>query len=179
MDIIQTVFNSLERDTLELQRTVADRAEIDTELSDGRYSDEYKKELSTRRDELTRKIERDSDAAIRKAKALAAQYREEAEAMVNLDPAQITDDIKLLQAGIMLKERDIRAILKRSENNPTMTQMALRYAEEHNIQIDRSGYIGNAAELETANTVDERIHYYAHWIDKPNAVDMLHKFFCV
>ena len=72
---------------------------------------------------------------------------------------------------------EIANILKRNAGNRTMTQIVLRYAKEHNIDTGGTYYIGGQQEEETARGLDTIISYYAKWIDKPNAKDMLTKFF--
>ena len=58
-----------------------------------------------------------------------------------------------------------------------MTQLALRYAKEHHIDMKGTYYIGGEAEKETARNLDGIVDYYARWIDKENAHEMLRKFF--
>ncbi len=53
-----------------------------------------------------------------------------------LNPADLTDDVKLLQGGLILKSADIEGILERNKGNRTMQQLALRFANEHNIKVN-------------------------------------------
>lgn len=177
-NIVQTVFDSLEADTHEINKTRTEYAALDAKIKEGRYSNQtLQKEIYPKRDELKRQIESGCASAIEKAKWLVAQYREDAERLNDLDPSAITDDIKLLTAGVPLLPRDINAILTRNKDNRTMTQLALRYAKEHNIDMKGTYYIGGEAEKETARNLDGIVDYYARWIDKENAHEMLRKFF--
>ena len=176
-NIVQTVYDSLEAATTEIDKTRSEYAAIEAKIKAGRYSNEtLQKEIYPKRDALRAKIRNDSEGAINAAKGLINQYRQDAAKLNNLDPADITDDIKLLQAGIPLLERDVLAILERNHGNRTMTQLALRYAKEHGIDT-KTYYIGGQAEEENARNLEGILYYYKNWIDKDNAHDMLRRFF--
>ncbi len=179
-NIVQTVYNTLEAHTEEIGKTIAERDKLEGKIKSGRYTRQaLEKEVYPKRDELRRKVQDDSAAAIQAAKALVEQYRQDAARMNDLDPSQLTDDIKLMQGGIPLVPRDIMAILERNKDNRTMTQIALRYAKEHNIDTGTTYYMGGQQEEETARNLDGILKYYARWIDKPNAKQMLDRFFGV
>ena len=151
---------------------------LETKIKENRYSRQaLEKEIYPQRDALRAEIRTKSEGAIKEAKGLIEKYRQDAEALNDLDPAEITDDIKLLQAGIPLLPRDIQAILKRNSSNRTMTQLALRYAEEHKIDTHGTFYIGGQQEKETADTLDGMLYYVEKYIDKPDAQTMIDKFF--
>lgn len=179
-NIVQTIFDTLEADTTELDKVKTEYAALEAKIKEGRYSDQaLQKEIYPKRDALRRQIADDSARAIDKAKGLVNQYRQDAERLNDLDPSAITDDIKLLTAGVPLLDRDIRAILDRNKGNRTMTQLALRYAKEHGIDMKGTYYVGGHAELETAKNLDTILSYYTKWIDKDKAHVMLRKFFNV
>ena len=179
-NIVQTVFDSLEADTHEINKTRTEYAALDAKIKEGRYSNQtLTKEIYPKRDELKRKVESGCASAIKKAHDMIATYREKADRLNDLDPSDITDDIKLLTAGVPLLDRDINAILTRNKGNRTMTQLALRYAKEHGIDMKGTFYVGGQAEREQANTLDGIVDYYARWIDKENNLDMLNRFFNV
>ena len=83
----------------------------------------------------------------------------------------------MLQSGISLRPNDIQAILKRNRGNRTMLQLTLRYAEEHKIDTHGTFYVGGQQEKETADNLDEMLYYVAKYIDKPEAKEMIDKFF--
>ncbi len=60
-----------------------------------------------------------------------------------------------------------------------MTQIVLRYAQEHNIDTGGTYYIGGKAEEDTARNLEAAVSYYRKWIDKAQAKHMLYKFFNV
>lgn len=178
--IFQTVYQSLEKSTNTISRSVAERERLETRIKSGRYSQQaIQQELIPQLDTLKKQIAADSVKAIQAAKTLVEKYRADAEKLNNLDPAELTDDIKLFQTGIPLLPRDIQAILERNSGNRTMTQLALRYAKEHGIETGGTNYVGGEAERQTANNLDGIIRYYSRWIDKRNAKDVLRRFFNV
>ena len=179
-NIVQTVFDTLEARTDEISKDIAERDKLEEKIKSGRYSPQaLKDDIYPKRDALRRKIETASEGAIQEARNLVAQYRADAAELNNLDPAELTDDVKLLQSGITLLPRDIQGILKRNAGNRTMTQIVLRYAKEHNIDMGGTYYIGGQAEEENARNLDGILSYYKKWIDKPQAKDMLYRFFNV
>ena len=178
-NIVQSVFDSLDADTTEIGKTVAEYEELETKIKDGYFGNQaLKDEIYPKRDALKSKIRTDSANAMKKAKGLVEQYRQDAEKLNDLDPSAITDDIRLLQAGVALNARDINAILDRNKDNRTMTQLTLRYAKEHDIDV-KTIYVGGQAEAETARNLDGIIGYYEKWIDKKDAKNILRKFFNV
>lgn len=178
-NIVQTVFDTLETRTAEISKDIVERDALEEKIKSGRYSPQaLKDDIYPKRDALRRKIESASEGAIQEARNLVAQYREDAAKLNNLDPAELTDDVKLLQSGITLLPRDIQGILERNKGNRTMTQIVLRYAKEHGIETG-TYYIGGQAEEENARNLDGILSYYKKWIDKPQAKDMLYRFFNV
>lgn len=177
-NIVKTVHTTLQKRADEIGKAVAEREKLEEKIKSGRYSSQtLNAEIRPKRDALRQEIRSSSDNAIKEAKALIEQYRKDADALNDLDPAEITDDIKLLQAGIPLLPRDIQAILKRNSGNRTMLQLTLRYAEEHKIDTHGTFYVGGQQEKETADNLDEMLYYVAKYIDKPEAKEMIDKFF--
>lgn len=171
-NIVKTVYNLMQERAEEIGKAVAERDKLEEKIKSGRYSSQtLNAEICPKRDALRQEIRNSADNAIKEAKALIEQYRKDADALNDLDPAQITDDIKLLQPGIVLTSRDVKAIIERNKTNRTMTQIALRYAKQNNIDV------GGEAERETADTLDGLLYYVAKYIDKPEAKEMIDKFF--
>ena len=179
-NITQAVYDSLKEATKEITPLAKELESVNAEIAGNRYTSEtLQNELYPKRDELKKKINEKANAAIDAAKALVVQYRKELESINNLDPNELTDDIKLFQAGIPLREKDIRAILERNRENYTMVQLALRYASDHGIEIRGTYYTGGHEERATADNLDSTILYYTRWITQGNALPMLDKFFGV
>lgn len=177
-NIVETVYNTLDSHTEEIGKVIAERDALEEKIKSNRYTPQVlKDEIYPKRDELKRKVSSMCETALNEAKNHIAQYRTDAAELNNLDPAQLTDDVKLLQPGIKLKPQDIQGMIKRNEGNRTMLQIILRYAEENGIDTGGTLYVGGTAEEQTARNLDGILYYYKNWIDKPNAKEMLDKFF--
>ena len=179
-NIAETVFNTLDRHTEEIGKVMAERDALEEKINSNRYTPQVlKEEVYPKREELRRKVRYMCDAAFKDAQSHIDQYKQDIEESNRLDPAQLTDDVKLLQPGIVLKPQDIQGMLKRNEDNRTMLQVILRYAEENNIDTGKTYYVGGQAEEENARNLEGILYYYKHWIDKPDGKTMLRKFFNV
>lgn len=66
-------------------------------------------------------------------KRLYKKYMELEEQADILDPAEINDDVKLLNCGVTLSEDDLRLMIGRNEGNRTMQLLAVKYAKEHDM----------------------------------------------
>lgn len=182
MNIIETVYDALKESTKEVQKVVEEKAQLEEKVKAGRYSAEtVQNEIKPRIDDLKRKTKSLSEQAIADAAALVSKYRDEIEERYCLDPGELNDDIKLLQAGIPLSVRDVQAILRRNENNRTMTTLALRFAEQHDLKIEHSYTFERElkAARDTADALDQVLTYYPNWIGTDRAFTMLDKFFAL
>lgn len=179
MDIIETVYESLKGSTEEVQKAVKSLDTLEKEIDSGRYSPQaLRGEIGEKRNELRKKVESATTAAFREAESLIDQYKKDVKESNRLDPADLTDDVKLLQPGIVLKAEDIKGMLERNQDNKTMTQIILRYAEEHGIKTG-TYYVGGHAEEQSAENLKGVLSIYKGWIAEPNAMDMLDTFFGV
>ena len=170
-NIVETVYNTLDSHTEEIGKVIAERDALEEKIKSNRYTPQVlKEEIYPRRDELKSKVRTMCDAALKEAQSHIDQYKADAAEMNNLDPAALTDDVKLLQSGITLLPRDIQGMIKRNEGNRTMLQIILRYAKEHNIDMKGTFYVGGEAEKQNANNLDTLIYYYSRWIDKEKAL---------
>ncbi len=177
-NIVDTVYNTLDSHTEEIGKVIAERDALEEKIKSNRYTPQVlKEEVYPKRDELKRKIETMCDTAFSEARGHIAQYRADTADSNRLDPSQLTDDVKLLQPGIKLNAADIQGMIKRNEGNRTMLQIILRYAEDNGIDTGGTLYVGGQQEEETARNLEGIMYYYKNWIDKPNAKDMLNRFF--
>lgn len=177
-NIIETVYNHLDAKTDDIIGMGVQCKEIDKKINSGRYTQKtIDSELKPKLDELRRNQRKACDAALNEARELVEQYRFDAAEQDKLNPAELTDDVKLLQSGIYLKPRDIEGMLRRNEGNKTMTQIILRYAEENKIDTGNVHYRGAVEYEDTARGLEQIIYYYGRWIDKANSKQMLRKFF--
>lgn len=177
-NIVDTVYNTLDSHTEEIGKVIAERDALEEKIKSNRYTPQVlKEEVYPKRDELKRKIETMCDTAFSEARGYIAQYRADTADSNRLDPSQLTDDVKLLQPGIKLNAADIQGMIKRNEGNRTMLQIILRYAEGNGIDTGGTRYVGGQEEEQNARNLEGILYYYKNWIDKPNAKDMLNRFF--
>lgn len=176
--ITQAVYDTLATKTEEIRQDIEAREAVDALISSGRYNTQYvESDLRPKRDSLRMKINSASDSAIQEAQNLVNQYRKKAADRNKLDPAELTDDVKLLQPGIKLEPRDIQGMLERNSTNRTMTQIILRYAKENGIDTGGTLFVGGQEEEATARALEGILSYYRKWIATPDAKTMLDKFF--
>lgn len=176
-NITQEVYNLLE-DRTDSMRSIKSKyrtAYANSMSSD--YTMEARNRYSNEASQLKFEINQLSDKAIMDAQKLIKEYREKVESERRLDPEKITDEIKLLQPGIVLKEADIVSLLERVKGNQTMEQIIMRYAEEHEIK-PRGYYLDyGRQEKEIADALESTLTYYRKWISGDSASEMLKKFF--
>lgn len=179
-NMINNVYDSLKTSTENIARKLKKLAELETLEKSGIYSHEYLNgHIRPEMFALRREIEQDKAAAISGAKGIVEKFQDELREKDCLNPADITQDAVLFTSGVKLKRRDVEAILARNKDNPTMTQMALRFAQENNIDLGRKIYVGHEREIQDAGGVSRAVDYYSRWITEPNALAMLDKFFSV
>lgn len=178
-NITQEVYDLLE-DRTDSMRSIKGQYKRALENSQSKdYTMEARGRYSAEASQLKHEIEQLSDRAIMDAKKLVSEYREKVESGRRLDPEKITDEIKLLQPGIILKERDIESLLERVKGNQTMEQIIMRYAEEHEIQ-PKGWYMDyGRQEKELADSIDYTLDIYRKWISGDSASQMLKTFFNV
>lgn len=177
-NIVEAVYSSLRDSTEKIVKAATERDALEAKIKEGRYSSQaLRDEIYPRADVLRARVRDDITDALATAHGLVKEYEADIATMNDLDPAEITDDIKLLQAGVPLLPNDIKAILRRNSTNRTMTQIALRYAQEHNIDTGGTFYIGGEAERETAKNLHNMIDLYAKYLDRQDGPEMLDRFF--
>lgn len=179
-EITNTVYESLKSASAKLLPTINEFTEVETAIHSNRFTEEYlRKTLYPREKQLRNALDEAGHKAIQDAHKLVEQYKKDAAEINCLDPAALTDDIRLLNSGISLFPRDIQAILKRNEGNRTMTQLVLRYAQEHDINIQGLEYNRGEDHSRIADALDGILTYYEKWITRNNNLEMLDRFFGV
>ena len=127
---------------------------------------------------VKREIENAQEEARRAVASRVNAYIADLEREDALDPDKLTDDCKLLNAGVTLNARDINTMLERNSGNRTMTQVILRYAREHDIDIGRTYYIGNEEAIRNARSLSGTFNLYIdHWMNTKKSREMIDKMF--
>jgi len=178
--IFETVYDILREATDGIKQPLKTAAELKDRIDSGYYSADITRTIQRPRyDALMGEIHADINTALDKAHAAIDEHIKALKREDELDPSALTDDIKLLQGGIKLTEGDINAMLRRCNGNKTMTQLVVRYADEHKILPKGVVYNGNGRAINDANGLHSVVEYYRRWADQPNNSEMLDKFFMV
>ena len=175
--IEQTVYDGLKKSIPGIVEPLEKIRHYEEEIKSGIYNDAGVRRLNEKITEQSMQRRAARDAAIKAAKDKVNEYREYVEKNSRLDPAKLTDDIKLLQPGIVLTERDFIGMLERNAGNSTMEQTILRAAKERGVNLPY--YHTDIDEVRRADSLDNTIHYFEHWIENEQAGEMLDKFFGV
>ena len=127
--------------------------------------------------DLQREISRMKEQTLKHMRGLADERKTQLIQQDRVRGEDLTDDYKLFTCGVKLTDRDIEAIIDRNSSNPTMVQLALRYADENKIHVDRV-YLGQTAKIrEIEDAYDTGKLFVDHWIDTDDATDILEQFF--
>lgn len=127
-NIMLDVVTDLENRTTELAPTVADVAKLEADLKSNRYSAQaIKEEIMPKLDAARNKIKAAKDEANKAVAAMVNAYITDLQRLDALNPAELTDDFKLLNGGVTLNAQDIQFMLERNAKNRSMAQLILRY----------------------------------------------------
>ena len=163
------------RDSMDRVHKVEDKlADRKRQVASGIFAKEYvQQELEPEVRRLERKLLSEKDAASEQVRKKCDEYIAELRADEELNPADLTDDIRLLQMGVSLTERDMRSLLERNKDNATMLQVLLRYAREHDLPTGDVHYIGNAPTIRMVNTLAESAQTALKWSSNYSVFDRL------
>lgn len=175
--IERSVYDSLKEATNAISEKLNEKDAYQSKIDSGRYSvNEINSKFMPEMARLRREISNDTDSALNKATTIVNEWWAKKQAENLLDPAKLTDDVKLLQPGIILTETDVQAIVDRSVGNKTMTQIAMRYANEHGFKVTTKD-ASSIYDKQLKESVESIILYYRNWIGTNIAMKMLDKFF--
>lgn len=182
MSIFKAVRASLHTSAQEIRELNEKIKEIDKKIESKRYSDYYiRSSLEPERAKLRKEIEKAKEAASKRASDLLNEAIAEYRRMDDLDPSQLTDDVKILDLGRLfaLTEKDLLAIIARDPANVTMRQVVTRYAAEHDIDLGKEmKYFGHAQEIRSLTEFRDTVSmYFPSWAEKPNVDAMIEEAF--
>lgn len=154
------------------QEKAKEYSKLKEEREAGHFSIDYLNDtilpkLQTLKSELNA-IQENTKSEVRR---LTEQQKEKLVNIDVLDPKELTDDIKLLQGGLILKERDIEGILSRNAGNRTMTQLAIRYADEHGMKgiIAPRSYVSGKDLIMSYDNIRNSVDMVIGWYDEGKA----------
>lgn len=149
MVILQKV-NSLEK---KLNTNVFSKDYIETDIKP-QYSN-AKKELKMR-----------GEIALASIRDLSEKYIAELKEEDTLKGELLTDDVKLLNMGIVLSSEDLEMLFDRNEGNSTMQKVIVEYASQNDVKISRQYIPSNAVLIENVKAVPEIANNVIKWFDK-------------
>jgi len=175
----QKVKSFLKERTEELKKEAEELDQIEKGMRAGKYSqDDLKHGVKERYDELKRQIRRRGDQTAEEARQLVRQYQKEVRSKEALDPEEVNEkDLKILNSGIELNEKDLVSMLDRNQGNRTMTQAVFRFAKKNGIELPVH-YVSSEKEAKEAEAVISAIDTYCgNWIGSGDAGRILDRFF--
>lgn len=142
--------------------------ELKKEREEGHFSLEYlNNDILPKMNGLRQEMRSTQEKTLEKVRELTEEIKNEISKSDQIKPEELTEDVKLLQGGLSLREKDIEGIIERNENNRSMIQLALRYAEEHNLKVDTL-YISGESELRQFDEIGNAIGTVVKWFDTDN-----------
>lgn len=182
----QDTYEALRRATKDIVAPVADKLrDVERQIESGDYAPEFVRDvLKPERDELRKQLRAAKDEAAESANIKARLFIKEQQEALKLDASKLTDDARLLNCGVVLEERDLCAILDRSKDNLTMTQLAHKYAQQHDISLPKeyvyTGDVEAVDKIRQAEGLGDVVQrYVTRYIDQPDGLDTLDRFFSV
>lgn len=164
----ETLTSDLKEGLDKVAALASDLKKVDADISGGTFSEDYVRAvLRPKRAEITKEIERAQDDARKAAQATINKFAKELRDDDALNPAELTDDVRLLEPGISLRKQDILAIIERNANNRTMVQLALRAAEDRGIDLDGIRYTTNESRARHAEALRYVVDVALRWSTEP------------
>ena len=136
-------------------------------LANPKYSNEYRNEtIQPQISKLTYQLRDLKQAAVSSIDKLSGEYADTLAVEMNtLKADELTDEIKLLNCGVKLTDRELETLFDRNAGNKTMQKIVTRYADEHNITIKRS--VDNTEYSESTRLLKSVGQMYARAFDNP------------
>ncbi|MBQ9851747.1 MAG: hypothetical protein IJO37_02380 [Ruminiclostridium sp.] len=145
----------------------SDLKKVDADISSGTFSEDHVRAvLRPKSAEIKKEIERAQEDARKAAQATINKFAKELRDADALNPAELTDDVRLLELGT-LRKQDILAIIERNADNRTMVQLALRAAEDRGIDLDGLRYTTNESRARHAEALRYVVDVALRWSTQP------------
>ena len=168
---IKSVVDEAIADIKELE---SDKKKLENEMKSSKFQQSYiKKEMLPMIEGKNRAIEERKAAANKQIKALADDYVNELNEANELRGEDLTDDAKLLTAGVKLTGNELEKIFDRYGDNPTMQQIVYRYADEHDIKLNRVFSFKNAPLIEAVSCTPKMCETVIKWAGVDNVYDQV------
>ena len=168
---IRSIANSTIEDMNELERQAKI---IDDKIKSKRYTpDIVSKELVPELQNIKREINKRKEEGCKAIRTCSDEYIIELRKADQLNPDNLTDDIKLLQSGVALSADDLTMLFDRNAGNSTMQKLITDFAKQHDRDIQRYYRPANADLIMSVNTIPEAMQTVLNWYNKPSIYEQL------
>lgn len=163
---IRSIVNSTIEDLTEFDKQ---EKNIEDKIRSNRYTakavqNELRPELSNiKKNRETRR--EDGVSAVR---TRTDEYIAKLQKADELNPDNLTDDIKLLQSGVALSAEDLTVLFDRNAGNSTMQKLIADFAKQHNRDIQRYYRPTHADLIKSIDSIPEIIRVVVKWHNKPD-----------
>ena len=147
---------------------------IDDKIKSGKYSNEtVQKDLMPQKQDIKKKMEMRREVGCSAIRTRTNEYVAELRAADQLNPDNLTDDIKLLQAGVALSADDLTMLFDRNAGNSTMQKLIADYAKQHDRDIGRHYRPPHIDLMQSVDRIPEAMEVAIKWHNKPHVFDHL------
>ena len=170
--------NILSTGTAEIHKGMDVCKELDEKINSDMYADKLKRDkLIPQKIAAKNAYELRYKTMLSDAYSLIDEYESWLRDADTLHPEDMTEDVKLLQSGIKLKQRDITSMLERNKGNRTMEQIILRYAEDNKIDAGMVYREALGEGMEDLNNAKMLVDAYKKYVFDDDAQQVLDRFF--
>ena len=150
----------------DIRELEAEKQKLESEMKSSKFQQSYiRKEMLPMIEGKKRDIEARKAAANKQIKALADGYISELNEANELRGEDLTDDAKLLTAGVKLTGSELEKIFDRHSGNPTMQQLVHRYTDEHDVKLNRVLTFKNSPLIEAVSCTPAICEAVIKWAD--------------
>ena len=180
---LNDVYNHLRSKTEEYNTKRVLLAKVRDKINEGVYAGSLLAELQETEKALSITLNKFVDQTIKEAQGIFDAEVERLEEENSLRAADLSDDAKILESGILLKKKDIDMMLARPENqNETMRRLINDYVDRNKIKDPATGLKMNVPGRQNQGEIDSVKHnaavltYYKRWMPGEENLKMLDKF---
>ena len=181
MNVGTQMYNLLKESTAEMKKITGEIQRLEDRKKNDHLDARYiQAEIDPQIMDLRVKRNNLKDSTEVQIRRMAEAHREAVKNSHRLEGGELTDDAKLFSFPGLLKPEDIEAIMDRNQGNHTMLQLAVRYADQNKLKINRVYDSGKAAEINATNDLEgTSVMYVRNWMETGAADEMLGRFFLV
>ena len=143
--------------------------EIEDKIKSNKYSQNtVQNELRPELTNIRRNREAKRESGVSAVRSKVNEYIEELRKADQLNPDNLTDDIKLLQSGVALSADDLTMLFDRNAGNSTMQKLITDFAKQHNRDIQRHYIPANVDLIKSVECIPEVSRIVIKWHNKPD-----------